>query len=66
MLADQWMDAQQQEMEMPSKSPKQARTMRAAAHSPTFAKKIGIPQKVAREFEAADKRKSLSKPSKRK
>ncbi len=42
---------------MPSKSPKQARTMRAAAHNKEFAKKIGIPQKVAKEFVAADKRK---------
>ena len=42
---------------MPSKSPKQARTMRAAAHDPRFAKKLGIPQKVAREYVAADKRK---------
>jgi hypothetical protein len=49
---------------MPSKSPKQARTMRAAAHDKGFAKKMGIPQKVAREYTAADKRKS-SKPSKR-
>lgn len=39
---------------MPSKTPKQARTMRAAAHNPAFAKKVGIPQKVAREFERAD------------
>lgn len=43
---------------MPSKSPKQARTMRAAAHNPAFARKMGIPQKVAREFTDADKRKS--------
>lgn len=43
---------------MPSKSPKQARTMRAAAHNPAFAKKVGIPQKVAREFEAADEGKT--------
>ena len=42
---------------MPSKSPKQARTMRAAAHNPRFAKKVGISQKVAREFVAADKKK---------
>ncbi len=42
---------------MPSKSPKQARTMRAAAHDPKFAKKMGIPVKVAKEFVAADKRK---------
>lgn len=43
---------------MPSKSKKQARTMRAAKHNPAFAKKVGIPQKVAREFVAADKRKA--------
>ncbi len=43
---------------MPSKSPKQARTMRAAAHNPSFAKKMGIPQSVAKEYEAADKKKS--------
>lgn len=40
---------------MPSKSDKQARTMAAAAHDPKFAKKVGIPQKVAKEFNAADK-----------
>lgn len=43
---------------MPSKSAKQARTMRAAAHNPQFAKKLGIPTKVAKEFVAADTRKS--------
>lgn len=31
--------------------------MRAAAHSKSFAKKADIPQSVAREFVAADKRK---------
>lgn len=41
---------------MPSKSPKQARTMAAAAHDKGFAKKVGIPQKVAKEFNAADKK----------
>ena len=40
---------------MPSKSKKQERTMRAAAHDPAFAKKVGIPQSVAREFVKADK-----------
>lgn len=39
---------------MPSKSPKQARTMAAAAHSPGFAKKVGIPPKVAKEFNRTD------------
>jgi len=42
---------------MPSKSKAQARTMRAAAHDPKFAKRMGIPRSVAREFVAADKRK---------
>jgi len=46
---------------MPSTSRKQARTMRAAAHNPAFAKKMGIPQKVAKEFSAADKRKAKRK-----
>lgn len=40
---------------MPSVSPKQARTMAAAAHDPVFAKKIGIPVSVATEFNQADK-----------
>lgn len=46
---------------MPSKSAKQARFMAAAAHDPKFAKKAGVPQKVAREFNAADKGGSLLK-----
>lgn len=40
---------------MPSKSAKQARTMAAAAHDPKFARKVGIPPKVAKEFNQADK-----------
>lgn len=40
---------------MPSKSPKQARTMAAAAHNPKFAKKLGIPTSVAKEFNKEDK-----------
>lgn len=40
---------------MPSKSKPQARLMAAAAHSKAFAKKAGIPQKVAKEFNQADK-----------
>lgn len=43
---------------MPSKSAKQKRTMAAAAHDPKFAKKVGIPQKVAREFSRADQKKA--------
>jgi len=49
---------------MPSETPKQARTMRAAKHNPAFAKKMGIPQKVAAEFVAADKRKAAKKKGK--
>jgi hypothetical protein len=41
---------------MPSKSAKQARFMRAVANSPEFAKKVGVSQKVGKEFEAADRR----------
>jgi hypothetical protein len=44
-------------VKMPSKSKKQARTMRAAAHDPAFAKKLGIPVSVAKEFVAADQKK---------
>ena len=39
---------------MPSKSAKQRRFMAAAAHNPDFAKKAGIPQSVAKEFNRAD------------
>ena len=41
---------------MPSKTAKQRRTMAAAAHDPRFAKKVGIPQSVAREFNKADQK----------
>ena len=37
---------------MPYASEKQARLMRAVAHSPEFAKKVGIPTAVGRKFEA--------------
>lgn len=50
---------------MPSKSRKQAKLMQAAAHNPAFAKKVGVPVKVAKEFASADKAKKSSK-SKRK
>lgn len=40
---------------MPSTSPKQMRFMNAAAHDPKFAKKAGVPVKVAKEYHAADK-----------
>lgn len=40
---------------MPSTTPRQARTMAGAAHNPAFAKKMGIPVGVAKEFNRADK-----------
>lgn len=46
---------------MPSKSPAQKRLMQAVAHSPEFAKKVGIPQSVGREFYEADKRRRTIK-----
>lgn len=46
---------------MPSKTPKQRRTMAAAAHNPKFAKKVGIPVKVAKEYNKADQRKAAKK-----
>jgi hypothetical protein len=48
---------------MPSTSAKQERTMRAAAHNPEFAKKMGIPQDVAKEYEKADEAKHKTHPS---
>lgn len=40
---------------MPPKSQAQRRLMQGAAHSPAFAKKVGVPMSVAKEFAAADK-----------
>ena len=42
---------------MPSKSKAQKRLMAAVANNPKFAKKVGVPQSVGREFANADKRK---------
>jgi len=50
---------------MPSHSDKQRRFMAAAAHSPEFAKKAGIPQSVAKEYNQADKGKKLAEAMKR-
>jgi hypothetical protein len=41
---------------MPSKSPAQHKLMAAVAHNPSFAKQVGIPTKVGKEFVSADKR----------
>jgi hypothetical protein len=44
---------------MPSTSKKQHNFMAAAAHNPAFAKKAGISQSVAKEFNNADKGKKF-------
>lgn len=41
---------------MPSKSDKQKRLMAAVANNPEFAKKVGIPQSVGKEFQREDKK----------
>ena len=46
---------------MPSKSKAQRNLMAAAAHNPEFAKKVGVPTKVAKEFNKADKGKAFKK-----
>jgi hypothetical protein len=43
---------------VPSKSEAQKRLMAAAAHDPAFAKKVGVPQAVAREFNREDYKKA--------
>ena len=40
---------------MSAKSAKQKKLMDAAAHNPTFAKKVGIPSKVAKDFSQKSK-----------
>lgn len=46
---------------MPSTSKAQARLMAAAAHNRSFAKKVGVPQKVAKEFNKADAKTGILK-----
>ena len=46
---------------MPSKSKKQHRFMKAVANNPDFAKEVGVPQSVGREYEKADKGKTFSR-----
>jgi hypothetical protein len=48
---------------MPSKSGKQHRMMEAVAHNPAFAKKVGIPQKVGKDFMMADIGRKFGAPS---
>ena len=40
---------------MPSTSKKQHNFMEAVAHNPSFAKKVGVPQSVGKDFSNADK-----------
>ena len=46
---------------MPSSSKKQHNFMTAVAHSPAFAKKVGVPQSVGQDFSNADKGRKFSK-----
>jgi len=46
---------------MPSTSKKQHNFMEAIAHSPSFAKKVGVPQSVGQDFATADKGRKFSK-----
>jgi hypothetical protein len=46
---------------MPSTSKKQHNFMAAIAHSPSFAKKAGVPQSVGKDFNEADKGRKFSK-----
>lgn len=46
---------------MPSSSKKQHNFMAAIAHSPSFAKKVGVPQSVGQDFTKADKGKTFKR-----
>ena len=46
---------------MPSVSKKQHNFMEAIAHSPSFAKKVGVPQSVGQDFSKADKGKTFKR-----
>jgi hypothetical protein len=46
---------------MPSKSKAQHNFMAAVANNPSFAKKVGVPQSVGKEFSNADKGRKFSK-----
>ena len=51
---------------MPSKTPPQARLMAGAAHDPKFAKKVGVPMSVAKEFNKADAKTGILRKKKAK
>ena len=46
---------------MPSVSKKQHNFMEAVAHNPAFAKKVGVPQSVGKDFSNADKGKTFKR-----
>ena len=46
---------------MPTTSKKQHNFMAAVANNPSFAKKVGVPQSVGKEFNQADKSRKFSK-----
>ena len=46
---------------MPSSSKKQHNFMSAIANSPAFAKKVGVPQSVGKDFSNADKGKTFKR-----
>lgn len=46
---------------MPSSSKKQRNFMAAVAHNPAFAKKVGVPQSVGKDFNEADKGRKFGK-----
>ena len=51
---------------MPSKSPAQARMMAMVAHNPKAAKRTGVPQSVAKEFNQADAKTGILRKKKAK
>ena len=46
---------------MPSKTKKQHNFMEAVANNPKFAKKVGVPQSVGKDFSTADKGKTFKR-----
>jgi len=46
---------------MPSSSAKQHKFMAAVANNPKFAKKVGVPQSVGKDFSTADKGKTFKR-----
>jgi hypothetical protein len=51
---------------MPSTSKAQARMMAAVAHDKGFAKKVGVPQSVGKDFNQADAKSGILRKKKRK